>query len=73
MNNLEAVIGREITSDTRGPQFESSHRQMIHVRIPFKPRVFSVKFVLEKNENKKEVVVGQLLKIISPYTRGGNC
>ena len=41
----------------------SSSTPTIRFRIPLKPTVFSVKFVVEKNENKqKEAGVGPFLK-----------
>ena len=44
----------------------------IRVRIPLKPKVFSVKFVLEMNENnQKEACVGPFLK--RTYRQGSKC
>ena len=37
----------------------------IRFRIPLKPTDFSVKFVFEKNENKKEASVGPFFKLLN--------
>ena len=52
-------VGRAVTSDTRGPQFKSSHRQKNYLHIE---HLFTVNCVLKRRKEEKEAGNGPFFK-----------
>ena len=52
-----SLVGRAVASDSRGPRFESSHRQNIYIE-----HLFTVNCIEKTKITEKEAGIGPLFK-----------